>query len=96
MNDESYVLENDNVLKDSFISVKRGSTLFPSDVLDNIFSSKLNSPKSKKTFNSDIATIDYFITALKLVRNWEMHNNFYDDDEYYLNYSRYYDDASDI
>ena len=54
MNDESYVLENDNVLKDSFISVKRGSTLFPSDVLDNIFSSKLNSPKSKKTFNSDI------------------------------------------
>ena len=42
MNDESYVLENDNVLKDSFISVKRGSTLFPSDVLDNIFSSKLN------------------------------------------------------
>ena len=54
MNDESYVLENDNVLKDSFISVKRGSTLFPSDVLDNIFSSKLDSPKSKKTFNSDI------------------------------------------
>tara|TARA_X000000950_G_scaffold237800_1_gene289568 strand:+ start:315 stop:767 length:453 start_codon:yes stop_codon:yes gene_type:complete len=49
-----------------------------------------------KTFNSDIATIDYFITALKLVRNWEMHNNFYDDDEYYLNYSRYYDDASDL
>ena len=54
MNDESYVLENDNVLKDSFISVKRGSTLFPSDVLDDIFSSKLDSPKSKKTFNSDI------------------------------------------
>ena len=49
-----------------------------------------------KTFNSDIATIDYFITALKLVRNWEMHNNFYDDDEYYLDYFDYYDDASDI
>ena len=49
-----------------------------------------------KTFNSDIATIDYFITALKIVRNWEMHNNFYDDDEYYLDYFDYYDDASDI
>lgn len=48
-----------------------------------------------KTFNSDIATIDYFITALKIVRNWEMHNNFYDD-EYYLDYFDYYDDAGDI
>ena len=54
MDDESYVLENNNVLKDSFISVKRGSTLFPSDVLNNIFSSKLNSVNTQKTFNSDI------------------------------------------
>ena len=54
MDDESYVLENSNVLKDSFISVKRGSKLFPPDVLNNIFSSKLNSVNSKKTFNSDI------------------------------------------
>ena len=54
MDDESYVLENNNVLKDSFISVKRGSTLFPPDVLDNIFSSKVNSINTQKTFNSDI------------------------------------------
>ena len=54
MDDESYVLENSNVLKDSFISVKRGSKLFPPDVLNSIFSSKLNSVNSKKTFNSDI------------------------------------------
>ena len=54
MDDESYVLENNNVLKDSFISVKRGSTLFPPDVLNNIFSSKVNSINTQKTFNSDI------------------------------------------
>ena len=53
MDDESYVLENNSVLKDSFISVKRGSTLFPPDVLNNIFSSKVNSVTSQKTFNSD-------------------------------------------
>ena len=54
MDDESYVLENSNVLKDSFISVKRGSKLFPPDVLNNIFSSRVNSVNTKKTFNSDI------------------------------------------
>ena len=54
MDDKSYVLENNSVLKDSFISVKRGSTLFPSDVLNNIFSSKVNSVNTQKTFNSDI------------------------------------------
>ena len=54
MDDESYVLENNNVLKDSFTSVKRGSTLFPQDVLSNIFSSKVNSVNTQKTFNSDI------------------------------------------
>ncbi len=54
MDDESYVLENNSVLKDSFISVKRGSTLFPSDVLNNIFSSKVNSVNTQKTFNSDV------------------------------------------
>ena len=54
MDDESYVLENNNVLKDSFTSVKRGSTLFPQDVLRNIFSSKVNSVNTQKTFNSDI------------------------------------------
>ena len=54
MDDESYVLENKSVLKDSFISVKRGSTLFPPDVLNNIFSSKVNSVNTQKTFNSDI------------------------------------------
>ena len=54
MDDDSYASENSNVLKDSFISVKRGSTLFPQDILNKIFSSKLNSVESKKTFNSDI------------------------------------------
>ena len=54
MDDDSYALENSNVLKDSFSSVKRGSTLFPQDILNKIFSSKLNSVESKKTFTSDI------------------------------------------
>ena len=54
MDDASYALENSNVLEDSFISVKRGSTLFPQDILNKIFSSKLNSVESMKTFNSDI------------------------------------------
>ena len=49
-----------------------------------------------KSFKSDIASVEYFITALKLVINWETHNNFYDDDEYYLNMYHYYDDASDF
>ncbi|MBR39877.1 MAG: hypothetical protein CMC61_02970 [Flavobacteriaceae bacterium] len=54
INDDSYVLENNNILKDSFISVKRGSSLFPPDVLEAIFSSKLNTVSQKKAFNSDI------------------------------------------
>ena len=54
MDDESYVLENNSVLKDSFISVKRGSSLFPPDVLEAIFSSKLNTVSQKKAFNSDV------------------------------------------
>ena len=54
INDDSYVLENNNILKDSFISVKRGSSLFPPDVLEAIFSSKLNTVSQKKAFNSDV------------------------------------------
>jgi peptidyl-prolyl cis-trans isomerase D len=54
INDDSYVLENNNILKDSFISVKRRSSLFPPDVLEAIFSSKLNTVSQKKAFNSDI------------------------------------------
>ena len=45
---------------------------------------------------------EYFIKAIKLAMNWEQHNTFYDDDEYYLfqsmndeNY-HYYDVASEI
>ena len=59
INDDSYVLENNNILKDSFISVKRGSSLFPPDVLEAIFSSKLNTVSQKKAFNSDIYIIKY-------------------------------------
>ena len=54
LDDESYVLDNNNVLQESFISVKRGSTLFPPDVLRTIFSSELNSANLKKAFNSDV------------------------------------------
>ena len=54
MDDESYVLDNNNVMKDSFISVKRGSTLFPSNILDEIFSSPAGITKNVKAFNSDI------------------------------------------
>ena len=43
---------------------------------------------------------EYFIKAIKLAMNWEQHNTFYDDDEYYLfestNFDDYYDDANDI
>ena len=54
INDESYVHENTNVLKDSFISVKRGSTLFPANVLNEIFSSQVGIAKNVKAFNSDV------------------------------------------
>ncbi len=54
MNDETFVLENKSVIKDNFISIKRSSTLFPSDVLSDIFSSKMNLVNSKKSFNSDV------------------------------------------
>ncbi len=63
MDDESYVLDNNIVLQDSFISVKRGSTLFPTDVLNEIFSSQLNLVNSKKTFNSDI----YIFTVREII-----------------------------
>lgn len=63
MDDESYVLDNNIVLQDSFISVKRGSTLFPPDVLNEIFSSQLNLVNSKKTFNSDI----YIFTVREII-----------------------------
>ena len=54
MNDKSILVENSNVLKDSFTSVKRGSSLFPQDVINDIFSAEINSVKTKKTFNSDM------------------------------------------
>ncbi len=54
INDESYIHENSNVLKDSFISVKRGSTLFPANVLNEIFSSQIGLTKNVKAFNSDV------------------------------------------
>jgi len=54
MNDETFVLENKSVIRDNFISIKRSSTLFPSDVLSDIFSSKMNLVNSKKSFNSDV------------------------------------------
>ena len=54
MNDKSILVENSNVLKDSFTSVKRGSSLFPPDVINDIFSAEINSVKTKKTFNSDM------------------------------------------
>ena len=63
MDDESYVLDNNIVLQDSFISVKRGSTLFPPDVLNEIFSSQLSLANSKKTFNSDI----YIFTVREII-----------------------------
>ena len=54
MNDETFVLENKSVIRDNFISIKRSSTLFPSDVLSDIFSSKMSLVNSKKSFNSDV------------------------------------------
>ena len=54
MNDETFVLENKSVIRDNFISIKRSSTLFPTDVLSDIFSSKINLVNSKKSFNSDV------------------------------------------
>jgi len=54
MNDETFVIENKSVIRDNFISIKRSSTLFPSDVLSDIFSSKINLVNSKKSFNSDV------------------------------------------
>ena len=54
MDDESYVLDDSNVLQDSYTSVKRGSTLFPANVLNEIFSSPPGITKKARAFNSDI------------------------------------------
>ena len=54
MDDESYVLDDSNVLQDSYTSVKRGSTLFPANVLNEIFSSLPGITKKARAFNSDI------------------------------------------
>ena len=54
INDDTFVLENSNVLQDSFTSVKRGSSLFPANVLSEIFSSSIDSVQNIRAFNSDI------------------------------------------
>ena len=54
INDDTFVLDNSNVLQDSFTSVKRGSSLFPANVLNEIFSSSIDSVQNIRAFNSDI------------------------------------------
>ena len=54
MDNESYVLENNNVLQDSYTSVKRDSVLFPANILNEIFLSTAGEIKNVKAFNSDI------------------------------------------
>ena len=54
INDNTFVLDNSNVLQDSFTSVKRGSSLFPANVLNEIFSSSIDSVQNIRAFNSDI------------------------------------------
>ena len=54
INDDTFVLNNTNVLQDSFNSVKRGSSLFPANVLSEIFSSSIDSVQNIRAFNSDI------------------------------------------
>ena len=54
INDDTFVLDNTNVLQDSFTSVKRGSSLFPANVLNEIFSSSTNIVKNIRASNSDI------------------------------------------
>ena len=54
INDNNFVLDNSNVLQDSFTSVKRGSSLFPANVLNEIFSSSIDSVQNIRAFNSDI------------------------------------------
>ena len=54
INDNTYVLDNSNVLQDSFTSVKRGSSLFPANVLNEIFSSSIDTVQNIRAFNSDI------------------------------------------
>ena len=54
INDNTFVLDNSNVLQDSFTSVKRGSSLFPANVLNEIFSSSIESVQNIRAFNSDI------------------------------------------
>ena len=54
INDNTFVLDNSNVLQDSFTSVKRGSSLFPANVLNEIFSSSIDSVQNIRAFNSDV------------------------------------------
>jgi len=54
INDNTFILDNTNVLQDSFTSVKRDSSLFPANVLNEIFSSSIDSVQNIRAFNSDI------------------------------------------
>jgi hypothetical protein len=54
ISDDTFVLDNTNVLQDSFTSVKIGSSLFPANVLSEIFSSPIDSVQNITAFNSDI------------------------------------------
>ena len=54
ISDDTFVLDNTNVLQDSFTSVKIGSSLFPANVLSEIFSSSIDSVQNIRAFNSDI------------------------------------------
>ena len=54
ISDDTFVLDNTNVLQDSFTSVKIGSSLFPANVLSEIFSSSIDSVQNIRAFNSDV------------------------------------------
>lgn len=54
INEESFVSNNPNIFQDELSNIKRNSTLFPQDILNVIFSSKINEAKLKTSFNSDV------------------------------------------
>ena len=73
INEESYVSSNPNIFQDELSNIKRNSTLFPQDILDVIFSSRINEANMKTTFNSDVYI---FVVSDILSPSEEMISNF--------------------
>ena len=73
INEESFVSDNPSIFQDELSDIKRNSILFPQDVIDIIFSSRINEANLKRTSNSDVYIFivsDILIPSEDTIRNF--------------------------